>query len=129
MSIVQNFAALRERIEAAALRSGRNAHDIELMAVTKTVSADRISQAYEHGIRLFGENRVQEYEIKRDALRDLVDARWPMIGHLQTNKAAKAAQRFSAVESIDSLRLAQKLNGAAAQLEKQVAVLIEINIG
>ena len=129
MSIVQNIAALRERIEAAALRSGRNAHDIELMAVTKTVSADRISQAYEHGIRLFGENRVQEYEIKRDALRDLVDARWHMIGHLQTNKAAKAAQLFSAVESIDSLRLAQKLNGAAAQLEKQVAVLIEINIG
>ncbi|PYV81293.1 MAG: YggS family pyridoxal phosphate-dependent enzyme [Acidobacteria bacterium] len=129
MSIVENIAELRQRVGTAARRSGRNSQDIELMAVTKTVAPDRIREAYEHGIRLFGENRVQEFEAKTDALHDLVDARWHMIGHLQSNKAVKATELFNAVESIDSLRLAQKLNTAASQQGKTVPVLIEINIG
>jgi pyridoxal phosphate enzyme (YggS family) len=129
MSIVENVARVHGRIISAAHRSARNPDDIELMAVTKTVSADRIRQAYAAGIRLFGENRVQEFESKRSALADLADAHWNMIGHLQTNKATKAAELFSAVESVDSVRVAQKLNSTAQQLGKQLAVLIEINIG
>ena len=95
MSIVENIAELRQRVGTAARRSGRNSQDIELMAVTKTVAPDRIREAYEHGIRLFGENRVQEFEAKTDALHDLVDARWHMIGHLQSNKAVKATELFN----------------------------------
>jgi hypothetical protein len=99
------------------------------MAVTKNVQAERIREAYSAGIRLSGENRVQEFDGKSSALRDLPDVRWHMIGHLQTNKAAKAVELFEAVASLDSLRLAQKLDAAAAQTAKQLTVLIEINIG
>lgn len=129
MSVTENIARARERIAAAARAAERNPDGIELMAVTKTISVEQIHEAYQAGVRLFGENRVQEFETKRDALRDLVEARWHMIGHLQTNKAVKAAELFSAVESIDSLRLPQKLNAAASQQGKTMAVLIEINIG
>ena len=74
------------------------------MAVSKTFPAARIREAYEAGLRLFGENRVQEFAGKTDSLRDLHDAEWHLIGHLQTNKAAKAVELFAAVDSVDSLR-------------------------
>jgi hypothetical protein len=129
MSIADNVALVRDQIESAARRAGRNPGEIELMAVTKTVPVERVRGAYNAGIRLFGENRVQEFEQKISALRDLSDVRWHMIGHLQTNKATSAAELFNAVESVDSLRVAEKLNTAAAQMEKKLPVLIEINIG
>ena len=100
---------------AAARRAGRNPDDIELMAVTKTVNAERIREAYDAGIRLFGENRVQEFEAKVPALRDLNGARFHMIGHLQRNKAARAATLFHSVESVDSWRLASSLNEHVAE--------------
>lgn len=99
------------------------------MAVSKTVEPARIREAWKAGIRLFGENRVQEFAGKRADLVDLEDAEWRLIGHLQTNKAAQAAELFSAIDSVDSLRLAEKLNAAAHKLNKRLAVLIEINIG
>lgn len=99
------------------------------MAVSKTVEPARIREAWKAGIRLFGENRVQEFAGKRADLVDLEDAEWRLIGHLQTNKAAQAAELFSAIDSVDSLRLAEKLNAAAQKLNKRLAVLIEINIG
>jgi len=99
------------------------------MAVSKTQSAEHIREAYDAGLRLFGENRVQEFAGKAGALRDLQDAEWRMIGHLQSNKAAKAAELFSGVESVDSLRLAEKLNAAAGEIGRKLAVLIEINVG
>ena len=99
------------------------------MAVSKTYPAERVHEAYEAGIRLFGENRVQEYAEKAEALCSLVDASFHLIGHLQSNKAGKAAELFSAVDSVDSLRLAQKLNAVAGQLGKKLDVLIEINVG
>lgn len=99
------------------------------MAVTKTQPSERIREAYAAGLRLFGENRVQEFAGKAGALQDLADAQWHMIGHLQTNKAAKAAEFFSRVESVDSLRLAERLNASARELGKRLAVLIEINVG
>jgi PLP dependent protein len=129
MSIADNVADIRTRAESAARRSARIPDEIELMAVTKTVPAERIRDAYNAGVRLFGENRVQEFDGKYSALRDLPAVRWHMIGHLQTNKAAKATDLFDAVESVDSVRLAQKLDAAAAQMAKKLTVLIEINIG
>jgi PLP dependent protein len=129
MSIAKNLAQVRERITAAAGRAGRRPEDIALMAVSKTFPPERIREAYDAGLRLFGENRVQEFAGKIDALRDLHNAEWHLIGHLQTNKAAKAAELFAAVDSVDSLRLAQKLNASAQQFGKKLAVLIEINVG
>jgi len=129
MSIADNLAQVRERVADAARRAARKPEDIALMAVSKTFSPERIREAYEAGLRVFGENRVQEFAGKIDALRNLPDANWHLIGHLQTNKAAKAAELFAAVDSVDSLRLAQKLNASAQQSGKTLAVLIEINVG
>ena len=129
MSIPENVARVRERIEAAANRAGRNSDAIALMAVTKTVSPDRIREAFHAGIRLFGENRVQEFAGKVDALHDLGGAKWHMIGHLQSNKSRAAVELFQAVDSVDSLRLLQRLNSAGGDLGKKTQVLIEINIG
>jgi PLP dependent protein len=129
MSITENLASVRQRIDAAARLAGRQPEDIALMAVSKTFPAERIRAAYDAGLRLFGENRVQEFAGKVDSLRDLPDAEWHLIGHLQTNKAAKAAELFAAVDSVDSLRLAEKLNAASQQLRKKLTVLIEINVG
>ena len=129
MPIAENIARIRERIQAAARHAARNPDEISLMVVTKTVAPERIREAYAAGIRLFGENRVQEFDGKRGVLRDLSDAHWHMIGHLQTNKAAGATELFGAIDSLDSLRLAQKINAAALHLNKKIPVLIEINIG
>jgi PLP dependent protein len=129
MSIAENVARVREQIEAAARRAGRGSEDVALMAVSKTFPAELIRAAYDAGLRLFGENRVQEFAGKVDSLRDLHDAEWHLIGHLQTNKSAKAVELFAVVDSVDSLRLAQKLNTSAQQFGKKLEVLIEINVG
>lgn len=129
MSIGENTVRVQERIAAAAVRSGRAPATITLMGVSKTFPAEQIRSAYHVGLRIFGENRVQEFAGKIAALRDLRDAEWHMIGHLQSNKAAQAAELFSHVDSVDSARLARRLNSAASQLGKRLAVLIEINIG
>lgn len=129
MSIPENIAEIRERIAGAARRSGRSPEEIALMAVTKTHPPERIRQAYAAGLRLFGENRVQEFAGKADTLSDLRNAKWHMIGHLQTNKAGKAAEFFTGVDSVDSVKLAEKLDGAARGLGKILDALIEINVG
>lgn len=129
MPISVNVAAVRERIASAARRAGRKPDEIALMAVTKTQPPERIREAYEAGLRIFGESRVQEFAGKVDTLRDLKAAEWHMIGHLQTNKAAKTAELFRAVDSVDSLKLAEKLDAAARALGKKLDVLIEINVG
>lgn len=120
---------MRERIGAAARRAGRSLEDIALMAVSKTQPAEHIREAYEAGLRVFGENRVQEFANKVNALRDLHNAEWHMIGHLQTNKAVKTAELFRAVDSVDSLKLAEKLDAAARALGRKLDVLVEINVG
>ena len=129
MSITQNIADIRERIHAAARRANRSGDAITLMGVTKTVPVERVREAAAGGLRLFGENRVQEFAGKAEALRGLEDAEWHMIGHLQSNKAAKAVDLFSHIDSVDSLRLAQKLNSVGEEAGKRLVVLIEINIG
>ncbi len=129
MSISENIAAIRERIDVAAQRARRSAADITLMAVTKTHPPESIREAHAAGLRLFGENRVQEFAGKAGALADLAGSEWHMIGHLQTNKAGKAAELFGAVDSVDSVKLAEKLDAAARALGKKLSVLIEINVG
>ena len=128
MSISENVAKVRERLTAAARRAGRSS-DVALMAVSKTQQPERVREAYDSGLRLFGENRVQEFAGKAAALADLRDAGWHMIGHLQTNKAGKAVELFGAVESVDSLKLAEKLDAAARALDKKLSVLIELSVG
>ncbi|MGD0932210.1 MAG: YggS family pyridoxal phosphate-dependent enzyme [Candidatus Korobacteraceae bacterium] len=129
MQIADNLAAIRERIAGAARRAGRNPEDIALMAVTKTQPAERIAEACAAGQRLFGENRVQEFAEKFGALTELHDAEFHMIGHLQSNKVTKAAEIFAAVDSVDSVRLGERLNAAAETAGKSLDVLIEVNLG
>jgi pyridoxal phosphate enzyme (YggS family) len=129
MSIAENIARIRERIAAAAQRAGRDADAITLMAVSKTFPVPALRDAYAAGIRVFGENRVQEFAAKTQGLRDLGDARWHMIGHLQSNKAATAAEIFHAIDSVDSVKLAEKLNDAAGTAMKKLSVLVEVNVG
>jgi pyridoxal phosphate enzyme (YggS family) len=144
MSIAENIAQIRQRMAAAALRAGRQPGEIALMAVSKTLPADRIREAFEAGQRLFGENRVQEFQSKHAELSAaseagsiasagnvfMIERAWfHLIGHLQSNKAVKAAELFQAVDSVDSLRLAERLDAAAANLGKTLRVLIEVNIG
>jgi pyridoxal phosphate enzyme (YggS family) len=129
MSIPENIATVREQIAQAAQHAGRRPDEVALMAVTKTHAPERIREAHAAGLRLFGENRVQEFVGKATALADLAGTEWHMIGHLQTNKAAKAAELFSAVDSVDSVKLAEKLDAGARRAGKRLTVLIEINIG
>ena len=129
MSIGENIARVRERIAFAAHRAGRDPSEVTLMAVSKTFPPEAIREAYAAGLRVFGENRVQEFAGKTDAVRDQSDADWHMIGRLQSNKTAKAAELFDAVDSVDSVKLAERLNAAAQAKNKILPVLIEINVG
>jgi PLP dependent protein len=129
MSISENLAGVHDRIVAAARRCSRNPSEIRLMAVSKTQPAEKIREAYAAGQRLFGENRVQEFAAKAAKLHDLRDLDLHLIGHLQTNKAARSAELFSAVDSLDSLRVAEKLNAAAGILNQKLRVLVEVNVG
>ena len=129
MSVAKNIGQIQEQISAAAQRSGRKPEEITLMAVSKTFPAESIREAHAAGLRLFGESKVQEFSGKVEALKHLPDVEWHMIGHLQTNKANKAAELFSAIDSVDSLRLAEKLNLVCQQLGKRLPILIEINVG
>jgi len=129
MSIAENIVAVRERINAAARSAGRNSDEITLIAISKTFPAESIREAYASGLRIFGESRVQEFAGKAEALNDLQNVEWHMIGHLQTNKAAKAVQLFHTVDSVDSLHLAEKLNSAAQAAGKNLPALVEINVG
>jgi len=133
-ALAENIERLEEAIAAACRKDGRSRSEVELMAVSKTYSAATIAEAAILGLRLFGENRVQEFAAKASsatALRSACrkeDLRMHLIGHLQTNKAARAAELFDAVDSVDSVRLAEKLNETAGRLRKRLPVLIEVKL-
>jgi PLP dependent protein len=131
MTIRENLARLRERIEAAALKAGRRGDEITLIGVSKTHPSEAIREAYEAGLRHFGENRVQEWETKRPRLDDLHGARWQLVGHLQSNKAGKAAKLFHSVDSVDDWELAQRLNRACEgkAAGETLRVLVEVHLG
>jgi hypothetical protein len=121
-----NLKSLRERIDRACARAGRDPASVTLAAVSKSQPPEVVRAAVDLGLTLFGENRVQEAKAKIPLCPGR--ARWHMIGHLQTNKARDAVEMFEMVESVDSLHLAQELNRRAEQLAKRLPVLLEVNI-
>ncbi|MGC1484279.1 MAG: YggS family pyridoxal phosphate-dependent enzyme [Candidatus Acidiferrum sp.] len=128
-SIKENLLRTQERITSAARLAGRRAEEITLIGVSKTHPPEAIREAYGAGMRHFGENRVQEWEGKQSGIQGL-NATWHLIGHLQSNKAARAAKLFHSIDSVDDFALAQRLDrvwnetGSAAKLR----VLIEVHI-
>ena len=131
-TLADNLERLEEAIEAACRRVGRGRGEVELMAVTKTFPAATVAEAASLGLTLFGENRVQEFAGKAAELEPLRKGAQPirmhLIGHLQSNKAARAVELFDAVDSLDSLRLAERLNEAAGKYGKRLQVLIEVKL-
>jgi pyridoxal phosphate enzyme (YggS family) len=128
MSIADNLARLHEQIAEACQRSKRSEGEVALMAVSKVHPVEVILEAYAAGQRLFGENRVQEFQEKSQHLAGLSDARFHLIGPLQSNKTNRAAELFDAVDTVDSLKIAQRLNSAAAALNKKMPVLVEVKL-
>jgi pyridoxal phosphate enzyme (YggS family) len=126
----ERLAKVEERVAAACARAGRNRAEVRLMAVSKVHPAGAIAEAFAAGVTLFGENRVQEFQQKSAELQTLGvhGADVHLIGHLQSNKTAKAAELFSAVDTVDSLRIAERLNDAAGQFGKKLPVLLEIQL-
>ena len=120
----QRLTAVRERIEHAAARAHRDPAQILLLAVTKIFPADAIRAAYDLGMRDFGENYVQEFEGKAPLVADLKDARFHLIGHLQSNKTSKAAELFQAIQTVDSPKLARRLNESGHALD----VMLEVKL-
>ena len=125
----ENLLRVQERITEAAHRAGRRTEDVTLIAISKTHPVEAIRAAYEAGLRHFGENRVQEWEGKRGGLEDL-GATWHLVGHLQSNKAARAANMFHAIDSVDDLALAQRLDRARNETlaVRKLRVLLEVQI-
>jgi len=124
-SIKNNLLSVQNRIDAACAKSGRRAEDITLLAVTKTVSADRIREIMELGVTSLGENRVQELLSKYD---DLPDASWHIIGHLQTNKVKSIIGKVKLIHSVDSLRLAEEIGKQSAARGITTDILLEVNV-
>lgn len=133
-TLAENLERLENAIAAACRAAGRSRTEVELMAVSKTFPAETVAEAAELGLTLFGENRVQEFHVKllhaaelgTWAVRDQL--RFHLIGHLQSNKAAKAAELFDGVDSLDSVRLAERLDEAAGRFGKRLSVLIEVKL-
>src|SRR6266403_180023 len=128
-SVQENLLRIQERIAGAAARAGRNAEEITLIGVSKAHPASAIREAYEAGVRHFGENRVQEWEGKRTGTEGLA-ATWHLIGHLQSNKAVRAAKLFHSIDSVDDLVLAQRLDRARVEAGRpgKLRVLIEVRV-
>ena len=122
-----NFAAVEKRVSAACARAGRQRGDVTLVAVSKTFPADAVSAVIAAGATDVGENRVQEARDKQPDVRGA--AKWHLIGHLQSNKAKDAVRLFDVIQTIDSLSLAEKVDRAAAAMQKTPSVLIEVNVG
>jgi len=127
MSVRENIVWIRKEIRDAALRTGRDPEEIRLMAVTKTVSDDRIHEALAAGIRLFGENYVQEAQRKIPLFPQ--DLEWHMIGHLQTNKSKYVVRLFRAIQSLDRTELAHELDKRCKAAGICMPVLVEVNTG
>ena len=120
----QRLEAVEERIDAACRRSGRKRSDITLVAVTKVFPASVVKEAYEIGLRDFGENYVQEFAGKAPELGPMPDARFHLIGHLQSNKAKLASELFQVIQTVDSAKLAKRLDATGALLD----VMIEVKL-
>lgn len=128
-ALLAAMRSIRERIALACNRAGRDESEVALVAVSKTVSAEQIRVAVEAGVKVLGENRIQEAEAKMTQLADLrSQVEWHLIGHLQSNKARKATSLFDVVQSVDDESLAVRLNRIAEEEGKRLPVLIEVNL-
>jgi pyridoxal phosphate enzyme (YggS family) len=137
-ALAESLEKLEEAITQACRRVGRARHDVELMAVSKTYPASTIAEASRLGLRVFGENRVQEFAAKALELAPIraegsnaasdAPILVHLIGHLQSNKAARAVDLFDAIDSVDSVRLAERLNDALGKLRKRLPVLLEVKL-
>jgi len=125
-TIRQNLSRVKEKIEGAAQKAGRDPKEIKLVAVSKTVDVPRIKEAIEAGVSILGENYVQEAQKKIEALGKPVS--WHFIGHLQSNKARYAVRLFDVIHSIDSIPLAEELNRRAELPDRVIKVMIEVNL-
>jgi len=128
MTLRDSYERVLERVNNAALRAGRSPGEVRLMAVTKTVGEPVIAQAIAAGVRLLGENRVQELARKRSAL-DLSGCEMHLIGHLQSNKTAGAVACADMIQSVDSVRIAREISKECVRQNRQMPVLLEVNIG
>ncbi len=128
MSIAENLDRVRAELADACARAGRSPADVRLMAVSKTHPAEALAEAYAAGQRLFGENRVQEMQTKAPQLTALPGLEIHLIGPLQNNKTGKAVELFSAIDTVDEVKTAVRLNAAAAALGRVLPVLIEVKL-
>ncbi len=124
MSFRERLSAVEERIRHACANARRERSSVTLIAVTKVFPAGNIREAYDAGLREFGENYVQEFESKAPEVRDLAGARFHLIGHLQSNKAKKAAELFSVIQTVDSAKLARRLDEAGHALD----IMLEVKL-
>jgi PLP dependent protein len=127
MSVAVRLAEVRARIDAAARGAGRDPSSVRLVAVSKTFPIDAVREAYAAGHRDFGENRVQE-ALDKIAVSPDLDLRWHLLGHLQTNKARKAAPAFAMIQSLDSVELLRKLDAAAAESGRSPELLVQVDL-
>ncbi len=123
--IQQNIAEIQQRINSAAQKSGRNQEDILLLAVSKTIDAERIQEAVDCGLTELGENKVQEILEKYEKLKNVS---WHLIGHLQTNKVKYIIDKVKMIHSVDSLKLAEEINKRAKQSNVIMDILVEVNM-
>jgi PLP dependent protein len=127
-SFESRLNAVEERIQQAAARSGRLRSTITLVAVSKKFSSTHMRTAYQAGLRVFGENYVQEFTGKRPELSDLADTRFHLIGHLQSNKVRVACDLFDVIQTADSIKLLQRLNAAARESQRKLEVMLEVRL-
>jgi pyridoxal phosphate enzyme (YggS family) len=128
-SIAQNIQSIQERIARAATGCNRKPEDVTLLAISKTFPPELISLAVESGIRQFGENRVQEAEDKIPRFSGNPKLEWHLVGHLQSNKTWRAAELFDVIHSLDSVKVAGRLNQACLEVDKVVSVLLQVDLG
>jgi len=128
MSIAQNLERIRNQVADACARANRPLADVALMAVSKMHPVDLLLEAHAAGQRLFGENRVQEWQQKAETAAALPGLEMHLIGPLQSNKTAKAAELFHAIQTVDSLKIATRLNAAAQALGKKLPIYIEVKL-
>ncbi len=126
MNLSDNIESVKERIGQAAVRNGRDADDILLVAATKLQSVEKLIEARDCGLKVFGENKVQELV---DKYPNIEGVRWHLIGHLQKNKVKYIIDKVDMIHSVDSLELAQEINKRASKINKKISVLIQVNIG
>ena len=124
--IKNNLVIINEKIKKAALKVNRNPEEIKLVAVTKTATTEQIKEAINTGVKIIGENRVQDAKEKYQILTANIE--WHLIGHLQTNKAKYAVEIFNCIHSVDSIKLAQEIDKRSKQFGKKIDVLVEVNV-